>query len=352
MMAQAKTVTRRRWSKTGHKVLGILILTAWLVSVAWLLKPTATLTSLVQVDDYPLYTMHYSGAFERATSASEVLDGLTSTTARPNNRLQKGPAWACSLFAAWGDPDHKVYGRNFDWRYSPALLLFTDPPQGYASISMVDIAYLGFNSSQVRTLTRQPLLDRRPLLYAPYLPFDGMNEHGLAIGMAAVPPGGMQPDPGKETIDSLMVMRIILDHARNVDEAIGILQSYNIDMGGGPPIHYLIADASGKATLIEFHQGQMEVIPNLSDWHQATNFLVTPVKESPLGRCQRYDTIHQRLTETEGQLRPRGSMALLDNVSQNSTQWSVIYEMSSGKIHVAMGRAYDEVYTFKMKLRR
>ena len=35
-----------------------------------------------------------------------------------------------------------VYGRNFDWQYSPALLLFTNPPDGYASVSMVDIEYL------------------------------------------------------------------------------------------------------------------------------------------------------------------------------------------------------------------
>jgi penicillin V acylase-like amidase (Ntn superfamily) len=31
-------------------------------------------------------------------------------------------------------------------------------------------------------------------LQAPYLPFDGMNEHGLAIGMAAVPESTMPHD--------------------------------------------------------------------------------------------------------------------------------------------------------------
>lgn len=351
-MAKRKNVTRRRWLKTGRKVLGALILMTWLVAVVWLLKPTATLTSLVQVDNYPLYTMHYYGTFERATPATQVIEGLISATARPAKSLKTEPDWACSLFAALGNPDHKLYGRNFDWHFSPALLLFTDPPQGYASVSMVDIAYLGFNSSQARALTDQSLRDRRPLLFAPYLPFDGMNEHGLVIGMAAVPPGGMQPDPGKETIDSLMVMRVILDHARNVDEAVAIFQSYNIDMGGGPPIHYLIADASGRAILVEFCRGQMEVLPNQATWHQATNFLVTPVQDSPLGTCRRYDAIHQHLTDTGGQLTPQGAMELLDTVSQNDTQWSVVYEMSSGNIYVTMGRAYDEVHTFHMNMRR
>jgi hypothetical protein len=33
----------------------------------------------------------------------------------------------------------------------------------------------------------------------------------------------------------LMVIRRILDHASTVDEAVAMLQSYNIDMRGGPP---------------------------------------------------------------------------------------------------------------------
>jgi len=60
------------------------------------------------------------------------------------------PAWGCSLFAAFGDGKEMFYGRNFDWRYSPALLLFTDPPEGYASVSMVDLDYLIPQNSQDR----------------------------------------------------------------------------------------------------------------------------------------------------------------------------------------------------------
>ena len=149
------------------------------------------------------------------------------------------------------------FGRNFDWDYSPALLLFTQPQDGYASVSMVDIAYLGFGDTRAHGLTELPLKERSALLDAPYLPFDGMNEHGLAIGMAAVSSGEMKSNPSKETIGSLMVIRNMLDYARNVDEAIAILGSYNIDFEGGPAIHYLIADPSGRAALVEFYQGKM-----------------------------------------------------------------------------------------------
>jgi len=301
-------------------------------------EEAATLSSLEQVDDYPLYTMRYYGAYSQRASSTETASL---------------PAWACSLFAAPGDADHAfgmLYGRNFDWEYSPAVLLFTDPPDGYASVSMVDIAYFGFGGAKAGTVTDLPLVERKTLLEAPFWPFDGMNKRGLAVGMAAVPPGDMRPDPNKETVDSLGVIRKMLDGASNVDEAVAILQSYNIDMQGGPSIHYLIADSSGRSLLVEFYQGEMVVIPNETPWHQATNFLRASAGQSAEGKCWRYDKISQRLTEAEGQLTVQDAMYLLAEVAQGGTQWSVVYGMSTGDVNVVMGQKYENVHTFPLSL--
>jgi hypothetical protein len=303
----------------------------------------ATLSSLEKIDDYPLYTMHYYGAYPRWGASLEGSRWLTREDL-PN------PTWACSLFAALGDADNMLYGRNFDWDYSPAVLLFTDPPDGYASVSMVDIAYLGFGGAKAGTLIDLSLIERAALLNAPFLPFDGMNERGLVVGMAAVPPGQVPLDPDKETIDSLMVIRKMLDHASTVDEAVAILQSYNINMGSGPPLHYLIAAPSGRSVLVEFYQGEMVVIPNETPWHLATNFLRASVGESAEGECWRYDEISRRLTETEGQKTAQAAIDLLADVSQEGTQWSVVYGMSTGDVKVIMGRQYDTVYTLPLGL--
>jgi ligand-binding sensor domain-containing protein/signal transduction histidine kinase len=302
----------------------------------------ATLGSLEQVDDYPLYTMHYYGAYDqRAFSAAGVRWAVSA-----------GRSWGCSLFAALGDAGQMYYGRNFDWEYSPALLLFTDPPDGHASVSMVDIAYLGFGGDEAGTLLDLPLAERRALLDAPFLPFDGMNEHGLAVGMAAVSPGQMQPDPNKETIGSLGVIREMLDHAADVDEAVAILRSYNVDMGDGPPLHYLVADSSGRSALVEFYQGEMAVIPNEdgTDWHLATNFLRASVGESAEGQCWRYDRISQRLAEAEGRMTAQDAVDLLAEVAQEITQWSIVYGISNGDVNVAMGQKYDDVHTLYLRL--
>ncbi len=317
----------------------------------------ATLSSLEQVDDYPLYTMHYYGAYNQRVSSLQGDKWLSSVNLSNPSAVASSPAWACSLFAALGDADEMFYGRNFDWKYSPALLLFTDPPDGYASVSMVDIAYLGFGGDRAGTLTDLPLAERQSLLDAPFWPFDGMNEHGLAIGMAAVPPGQMRSDPDRETIGSLMMMREVLDHASNVDEAIAIFHNSNGDMEGGPSIHYLIADSSGRSVLVEFYQGEMVVFPNETAWHLATNFLrasagasaEVPALSEVEGECWRYDRISQRLTEAQGRMTAQDAVDLLAEVSQESTQWSVVYGMSSGDIHVTMGREYDDVHILQQR---
>jgi hypothetical protein len=310
----------------------------------------ATLSSLEQVDGYPLYTMHYYGAYNQRVSSARGVKWLASAN-RPNSNLTALPsAWACALFAALGDADNMFYGRNFDWQYSPAVLLFTDPPDGYASVSMVDIAYLGFGGTRVGTLTDLPLIERRALLDTPIMPFDGMNEHGLVVGMAAVPGSEMPYDRDKETIDSLMVIRKMLDHARDVDEALAILQSYNIRWGGGPPLHYLIADSPGHTVLVEFYEGEMVMIPNETSWHLATNHLRAIANETGPSGCWRYDKLYQRLTEAEGQLTTQDAIDLLAEVSQEGTQWSVAYGMSTGDVNVTMGRQYDNLHTFHLSL--
>lgn len=295
-----------------------------------------TLASLQKLDDYPLYVMHFQGDYPPQTNLPVTERAFESLV--PAAIACQLP-WGCSLFSALGDEQNRLFGRNFDWRFSPALLLYTDPPEGYASVSMVDITYLGFEGEDSKNLLDLPIQGRRALLEAPFLTFDGMNEKGVAVGMAAVPPGDIQPDPNKKTVDQVMIMREILDHAATVDEAIQILGSYNIDMGT-VPVHYLIASVSGNSALVEFYRGEMKVFRNESDWQQATNFLVSSTGGHTNGQCWRYDLIGQRLNAARGKLAVQDALSLLADVSQENTQWSVVYNMTSGEIKIVMDRGY------------
>lgn len=301
----------------------------------------ATLSSLEQVDDFPLYSMEYKAEYRTAGVEVRVPVAFNKEVPDYKSTVVLQP-WGCSLFFAFGGGGNPVFGRNFDWEFSPALLLYTKPADGYASVSMVDIAYLGFSGSHSEGLTELTLKERLPLMDTPYLPFDGMNEHGLAVGMAAVPSGSTSLDPEKETIGSLGVIREILDYARTTSEAVAIFERYNIDFRGGPPIHYLIGDRSGDAVLVEFHRGEMKVIPNNNPWHQATNFLVSAANGSPEGACARYDHIHSSLSETNGNTSADEALVLLSEVSQPNTQWSIVYETNpGGSLWVVMDQKFE-----------
>ena len=297
----------------------------------------ATLQSLVQVDDYPLYTMHYQGTYAQV---DEKVGGVP--------RAAGNSGWACSLFAALAEGGERVYGRNFDWEFSPALLLFTSPPGAYASVSLVDIAYLGFSGQRALSIAELPLNKRRPLLETPLWPFDGLNEKGLAVGMAAVTSGDVEFDPSLETVDSLSIIRLMLDQAATVDEALQLMQSYNVDFAGGPPLHYLLADRSGRAILVEYYRGEMQILPNDEPWHAATNFLLASAGDEPAGHCARYDLIAGRLAETHGQLDFPQALDLLQAVSQANTQWSVVYGLTGGEIQVVPAGRWEHIYRFHL----
>jgi len=300
----------------------------------------ATFESLQLVDAYPLYSMHYYAEYDLFTENTSDLAPLIET----------GNPWACSLFAASGDINNSFYGRNFDWEFSPALILFTDPPDKYASVSMVNLDFLGFEGELSRNLVEQPIEEKRQLLDAPMLPLDGMNEMGLVVGMAAVPSSSGQPDPTRMTIGSLGIIRYLLDNAADVSETIEIFSRFNIDFSGGPNIHYLISDRNGDAVIIEIINGEQHIIHRDNPWQSMTNFYISSIQGPLEGHCSRYDTIEKTLRPVDGAITSTEALSLLEDVSQEGTQWSIVYGFSSGHISISMGENYDEVYEFSLQL--
>ncbi|MBN2149635.1 MAG: linear amide C-N hydrolase [Anaerolineales bacterium] len=303
-----------------------------------------TLASLELVDDFPLYVMHYYGDY-----GFESLLGQGATSAEGQNRNAIDLRWSCSCFAAMDEEGKPLLGRNFDWYHDhPALLLFTDPPAAYASVSMVDLSYLGFSADTIKSG------DRSALLQAPYLPFDGMNEYGLAVGMMAVDRAEGGQDSQKLTLGTLEIIRLMLDYARNVDEALALLDGYNVDFEGGPPVHYLIADAAGESALVEYLDHEIVVTRSAQTWQVATNFIFAD--EQPAGAdssCWRYNKAYDVLEQHAGVLSAPKAMDLLEQVSQSGdfpTIWSLVYHLQTGEIEVVIDRQYHQVYDFTLEM--
>jgi len=263
-------------------------------------------------------------------------------------REQHVDKFACTCFAALNADGGRLFGRGFDWRNRASLLLFTNPSNANSSVSMVDLNYFGYGNNKELDSPDIKQTFLRPLLQTPYLPFDGMNEHGLAIGMMAVQHAEPPYDPQKVTIGEIEIIRLVLDYAKNVDEAVQLIKKYNVRMDN-PPIHYLISDKTGQSIIIEFVNKNMKIIRNTGTWQVSTNFILSEFDTPEAANCRRYNYAWSYLQENNGSISHDNAMSILENVSQTNTMWSMVYNMSNGDIYASVGRQYDNIHKFSLK---
>jgi len=195
--------------------------------------------TITQIDDYPLFKFTYTADYN--------FDAYLATGTIPFNlsNNSSSTSYECTCFSAFGG-DNRIMGRNYDWpERTTAYLVFTDPPDGYASVSMVDLYFFNYHHNESPKYSG----NQNTLQAMPYYPFDGMNEKGVAIGMNALPESRGPYDADKVTIGELQLIRLVLDYAGSTKEAIALIKQYNIRMEQ-PPIHYLIADSSRYSFLI------------------------------------------------------------------------------------------------------
>jgi predicted choloylglycine hydrolase len=175
-----------------------------------------------------------------------------------------------------------------------------------------------------------------------------MNEHGLAVGMAAADGSVAPRGAAKPTVTGLRIIRLMLDEAKTVQQALAIIDRHNLDWSGGPPLHYLLADAAGDAAVVEFVDGRTHVHRKRDPWIAATNFLLTGAEEAERQADRRYRTASGRLRKAKGALTADGALDLLESIAQPHTRWSVVYGLRSGDVRLVMGRQYGTVHDFRL----
>lgn len=257
------------------------------------------------------------------------------------------PDLGCSTFAAETPEGDAIFGRNFDMYYSPALFVRTAPEDGYRSISMVNLSYIGFGEDKLPT----SLLDSLLTLAAPYVPLDGLNEKGLAVGVLLIDTEPTDQQTDKPDITTTTAIRLLLDRAATVDEALALLSQYDMHASANSCYHFQIADASGRAVVVEYIGDTMNVVES----PRATNFLLTP-GDWDFGTGQdRFEALTAAMEAAEGILTEEEAMDLLEAVSQqpqpekrSSTQWSCVYNQNRGTVFIAMGMDYDHLYQFSI----
>ena len=236
----------------------------------------------------------------------------------------------CStLSAKTGEGEH-LWGRNYDWTGSVPIILRHVPKEGYASLSTCDFQNITGNPEVLPV----GMANRMLAIAALYVPLDGVNEAGLCVADLEVNEGGM-PDPDTEKPDLTVTtaIRLLLDRAATVEEAVALLRQYDIHPSGGVSHHLAISDAAGATVAVEFTEDGEEgvtVIPAVA----VTNFNLAGGDTAAGGESAqtRYKSLQDIYLEKKGVLTGEEMRDALAEVSQPdgqwTTQWSVVYSQA------------------------
>ena len=130
------------------------------------------------------------------------------------------------------------------------MIVRTAPGNGrYASISSVDLQFLGIKDGAPIDGFMQKVI----CLAAPYVPIDGMNEAGVAVGIYMSYQGdtdnvtATDQNTDRPDLTSTTMLRMILDYAGSVDEAIQLVSQYDLHDSAGTSFHYMVAAAGGSS---------------------------------------------------------------------------------------------------------
>ena len=201
----------------------------------------------------------------------------------------QGNSFGCSTLSVPGTDGTQFFGRNFDWGACATLIVQTHPRGGYASISTVNMDFLnlGLNLSEDTSV-------RLMSAAAPYAPMDGMNAKGLCVAVLMIEDRpGFDQNTGKTDLTTTSAVRLLLDKAATVDEALALLERYDLHASAGMMVHFAIADASGRSVAVEYVNNEMSVV----ETPIVTNFYLTPGEKYGIGTEESHRR-YEILTET------------------------------------------------------
>lgn len=279
---------------------------------------------------------------------------------------------ACSAFQAVTPDGEVIYGRNFDYDFDEgsAIVMRTRPRKGYRSVSLVSMDHVGLSGLQLS----DGETDLSMLVAAPYAMMDGVNERGMAVSVLALTGGGCarQYEKGKHAVMTTVLMRLMLDRAATVEEALELCRNYNFFADGeqrGVPAddktnyHFLLSDASGRTVVLEYVQegglkGKGPWVMKALDERCVTNFYLAEGWRSVIRPDDRYEVMLQTLAGKQAVMTEKEAMDLLQAVSQKAkrkgdvrTQWSVVYNLSRRTATICPAGDYSHPFTVSLRPR-
>ena len=261
-----------------------------------------------------------------------------------------GSSFGCSTLTVSSPDGHQLFGRNFDWQTCNALVVTSKPSQGYSSISTVNLGFISQAGGSLNQMLEQN--DIR-VLAALYAPLDGMNEKGLAVSVNMIQDSAsINQNTEKSDLTTTTAVRLLLNKAASVDEALDLLRQYDLHASMGMMIHFALADTTGKGVVVEYINNEMVV----TETPVVTNFYLAEGTKHGIGTQQsheRYNILTQTLadhpTMTMEDVRDAMDSVSKDDFNEfESTEWSAVFDLNTGTAHYYHRENYENRYTFSI----
>lgn len=380
---EIKPIWRRVVRYLLFGILGLVCTAVLLVVILWG-NEIRTLFSIKELR--PRNAEHHDGAVYYAdVRGGFYLDDLIEQGGIKNDgeladfliaKLSKGlvknltiatPDYGCASFTAATAEGDALFARNYDNDETNTCIVRTHARKGrHATIGTADLSFVGIKPAK----GIQGIADKVLCLTVPYLTLDGVNDAGVSCCINMTYQGGgdggtavaTNQNTDKPDMTSTLMIRMILDYADDLEEAIEIVQRYDLHDSANTSFHYMVADASGRSAILEWVCGD-DITDNdgsarklvvtysdndanigeaeaAADYQWMTNFIIQPgyypSEKQKLG-FDRYEHIYQGLRTNNGVVQDEWeAMQLLGQITRRSwkpgqnayTPHSVVYNLT------------------------
>ncbi|MDE7017641.1 MAG: linear amide C-N hydrolase [Lachnospiraceae bacterium] len=354
---QNKITGKKKWGKIALAVLLVTVIVSIGGTGMLFQEELQIIASIDKVQEQKgVYYMevksdyHFEEFLERggASSDEEVSAFLTNCISKGFYQVDvEHDELACSVISATDSEGGHLWGRNFDWTASVPIIVKCMPKEGYASISTCEFGNITGNTETAP----DDFINKMLAVAAVYVPMDGVNEAGLCVADLEVNEGGMEAiDTDKPDLTITTAIRLLLNRAATVEEAIALLEQYDIHASGGISHHLAISDAEGNSVCIEFVDGEMVVV----DTNSVTNFNLANGNPAAGGESAqaRYETLCALYEANGGVFTTEGIRDALSQVAQTQgqwhTQWSVVYAHDTKTVDYYFDGTFQEAVSYEV----
>ncbi|QHQ59571.1 linear amide C-N hydrolase [Anaerocolumna sedimenticola] len=304
-----------------------------------------------KISNRPFYYMNYSGNYcydeyllKGTCNLEEFCTFINENLIFNSEKKISKENFGCGAFVAQNTDGDIIFARNMDCEYAIPMMIRLSEDNDYKSLALASMADLDWDENTYETLET----DAKLTLAAPYSPYDGINEHGLAVAFMTDASAIYPNRSNKVTLFDFTLLRLLLNKAKSVDEAIKYMKNYNLFYDVAP-LHYMVADATGDAAVIEFVDGKMVTIRKNNNYQVVTNFtLYNNPTHNGFGK-DRYENIESELEKRQGIITDKDALELLKkNVIPGDEQWSAVYNLTKRRVMVTFSREYNLVYCYEL----